>query len=113
MTKDTPGWDYFTPENTEAFEYQTCRVCNSPWQVEKNVNSATTGGEARAGKKHIHDVLTCPNSGTDWHDQALDMLKEAEKTASMKFEASLREEAAEIVKTKTASKPGYQKKGWF
>jgi ribosomal protein L37E len=96
-------------EDAGTFEYQNCRVCGEKFDVAKDILSATSVGEARIGKKHLHDEMTCRNSGQDWHDQALCILIEAEKTASTKLAGLLRAEALELVTKKQATTPGFRK----
>jgi hypothetical protein len=109
---EEPGWDHFTPNNAKTFDIKVCRVCNSPFNITKGVIAATSGGEARIGKKHKHDELNCPHAGKDWHNQVLDIRKEAEKTSSVRLRTILLDEAEDLVRLKKATIPNYQKK-WF
>ena len=110
MWKYTPGYDRFTPDSAETFEHKNCQVCGTLFDIKKSVDGPTTIGEARIGKSHIHDVLTCPNSGTEWHDQALDILREIEKTASDDLGTILSAELVKIIVSQKATKAGYKRK---
>ncbi len=104
MYKYTKGWDHFTPDNAKTFEYQHCLVCGTKFDVETGAFAPTSWGEAMARRAHKHDVLSCPHSGTDWHNQAVMLRKEAKKTSSPKLEKQLIKEADDICKTKKATK---------
>lgn len=104
MYKYTRGWDHFSPDNAEEFEYQNCLVCGTKFDVKKNAYGPTGWSESMARRGHKHDVLTCPHSGTDWHNQAVMLRKEAEKTSSSKLEKQLIKEADDICKTRVATK---------
>jgi hypothetical protein len=81
-----------------------CSTCATEMDCQRNVLGTTSWGEAMAGRKHKFDQYTCPNAGTDWHNQVIGLLKEIAKTPSQYLAEILRKEIESILKSKEATK---------
>jgi hypothetical protein len=102
------GWDSFITEPGTALE-RRCRVCGEVMAVRRGVLGPTghahalaiQSGAARATR---HDAFACVFSGTAWHRQALALKLEAARTPSGELERLLLDEAARVVRARTATK---------
>lgn len=97
------GYDYFTSAPGEV-ESMLCRVCAEKMQVRRNVNGPTGFAEAIAGSKHLHDAFACPNSGHDWHDQAIELMEAIDETPSRTIADLIKAELKQVVREKKATK---------
>lgn len=68
----------------------SCRVCGAECRIDRNVLGPTNHASAIGGIKSLHDRICCPSSGTDWHNQAVDLRRLAEATPSPTLAAILR-----------------------
>jgi hypothetical protein len=97
------GWDLFQPNCGEQ-DKMFCRVCNQEMAVIRNVVEPRSFAEAIGNLKSEHDTFICKNSYKDWHQKALDILQEAEKTSSEKLKEMLKNQAKEIIENRNQSK---------
>jgi hypothetical protein len=95
----TKGWDAFQPD-PGVEDKMFCRVCGEEMEVRRNVEGPRSYTEAVGGGKSLHDSFVCKNSGEKWHQQALEILKMAEKTPSKVMEEMLKKEVQEIIESK-------------
>jgi len=93
----TKGYDifHFKPDTVDEMH---CKVCGTICLVERNVTGPTGFAEAMAKRSHLHDVFNCPNSGIPWHEQALELVLEIEKTPSKRLAELMRLDLEEILK---------------
>jgi len=82
----------------------SCRVCADEMEAHRNVNGPTNFASAMAKHKTLHDAFYCPNAGKAWHNQAIALKEEMEKTASTRLAKLLREELGDVLKTRKATK---------
>jgi hypothetical protein len=90
------GYEVFN-ENPGEVKSRKCRVCGSKCLVERNIQGATSWGAAMCGTSKLHDRFTCPHAEEKWHDHALELLKQAEDSASKRVAAIIRDELKEAV----------------
>jgi len=58
----------------------TCKVCGAACNIDRNVRGPTNHASAIGGLRRLHDHVRCPNAGTDWHNQAVQLRRLAEAT---------------------------------
>jgi len=108
ISENTPGWDYFTPDNFKTFKTKNCLACGCKLKlVKKNNHGATGFAEAMAKRGHKHDVVSCPNAGKDWHSQLIGIKKVIINTPSKVLANMLEKEAKELIRTKKATKKDF------
>lgn len=83
---------------------EICCVCSTKMDVERNVQGATSYASAISGHTSIHDQFICPNAGKNWHNQAIALMRLAEETPSAAIERIIRDELAEVLRNKKATK---------
>jgi hypothetical protein len=62
-----------------------CRVCGAVCGVEKDVYGPVNFAMAMAKVNDLYDVFTCPHGGKDWHEKALALVVEIERTPSKRI----------------------------
>jgi hypothetical protein len=75
------GWDSFAPK-TGSVKDMYCRVCDEKMKVKRKKFGPTSFVDAMQTKGHSHDHFFCGNSGTDWHNQLLDLRHSIEESVS-------------------------------
>jgi len=90
------GYDYFAYDPGEQ-NSMNCQLCGSVMDVTRNVYGPTSFGEAMGHGSHKHDEFRCPHTREEWHAKALNIIIEAEETASDRLAGMLKEEAQEII----------------
>lgn len=102
------GYDCFTPDIGEHKEMK-CLACGE--NMNKAVCSYGPTGmiEAMAGGEHFHDTFTCSNSGKEWHDQVIFLLKYITNCPSKVISDLISKEVDDIIKFKTATKTNYSR----
>jgi len=97
------GLDYFsvTPGTVTS---QKCKVCGDDCNVQRNKYGPTSFAGSLARMKQYFDAFTCPNIGTDWHNQAVCLMMEAKRTASRHLSKILLDELAVILRTREPTK---------
>ena len=91
------GYDYFCPA-PNIIDEMKCKVCGSVCDVNRGVNGPTGFAESMAKKKHLHDYFFCPYSKETWHLNALELLKEIEKSHSSSLKKIMQNDLDEIIK---------------
>lgn len=97
------GWDHFTPPPGKE-DKMYCRACCAEMIVTRDVNGPTSYAESISRGKHLHDSFACPNTQEAWHFQVIKLMMKIEGEISIKIASLLREEVAEILRTKKATK---------
>lgn len=100
------GYDTYSPDKMPE-EWPKCYTCGQDMLCEGEQYGPTGFAEAIGGGGHKHFSFVCPDAGTDWHNQVIGIMMQIEETASSKVEELLREEKAELIKTKKATKKVY------
>ncbi|MCY7333731.1 MAG: hypothetical protein LH649_14000 [Pseudanabaena sp. CAN_BIN31] len=92
----TKGYDFFItkPNANETFD---CNVCSTECDVKRNVDGFSGFIAAMARLSEIHDEFTCPNVNQEWHEQAVRLLMEIEKTPSKRIAALLKLDLEELL----------------
>lgn len=91
------GYDYFVSE-PDLHEEMHCKVCGSLCDVERGMTGATSFVEAMGKRGHRHDLFICPYSKQPWHDQALRLVKEIQKSPSPRLIELMRLDLEDILK---------------
>ena len=97
------GYDvvYKTPGEVEEL---FCAVCGETMNVSRNLPGQRGRAAAMFGNSFNHDEFVCQNAGTEWHNQAIQLLEFIENTPSYELERIVREELRQIIYTKKATK---------
>jgi hypothetical protein len=74
-----------------------CGICDSLCVVERNVDGPTSWAESMAKRKHLHDAFRCPHYGSEWHNLALDLIREMGRTASERIRALVKADLDELL----------------
>lgn len=93
------GYDYFTPR-PDVIDKIGCKVCGSNCDVKRGVSGPTGFGEAMARKGHLHDLFSCPHSDAEWHEQALEIMKDIRDCHSPSLKKIMESDVAKIIKKK-------------
>jgi len=70
---------YRDPGTTQKMN---CRVCGTICVVERDVYGPANFGMAMAKVKDLYDVFTCPHTSKEWHEKALALVIEIERSPS-------------------------------
>jgi hypothetical protein len=89
------GFDYFYPDAGKEKEMK-CQACFQVMDVSRNVKK-THGRYGPLKKNRIVDAFTCLSSGTDWHNQVIELRKYSSSIPSRKLSNIVDEEIAEIL----------------
>ncbi len=92
----TKGYDCFIADTDSEHAVQ-CRVCGTTCDVERNVNGPTSFTSALAKSARLHDLHRCPHANTVWHEQALNLVLEIEKTPSKSIAQIMRRDLEELL----------------
>jgi hypothetical protein len=101
------GYDYFTPASADKIPHMLCKICgnNLDCQREQNHSGRRWPTPSITPQFRIVDIFTCKNSGYDWHDQIMALMRECEKTSSSKITGIIMSEIDEIRILKKVTKP--------
>ena len=83
-------------------EMESCGVCGAQMSVKRNVMGPTGFMEAMGKGKHLHDVFTCLDRGTAWHQRIVALKNEAINLASRRLRDIIAGEIGEILRIKQA-----------
>ena len=81
-----------------------CGVCGDVMDARFGLNGPTGSIEAMAGRKHLHDSYTCPNTKELWHDQVVSLREEKHKTPSAVIEELLEREVQMVLEHREPTK---------
>jgi hypothetical protein len=90
------GYDTFFLE-PDTVEGMRCKVCSAQCEVERSLTGPTGSAEASAGRGHWHDEFSCPYRGKPWHEQALRLVLEIERTPSKRLAELMRLDLDELL----------------
>ncbi|HHY88897.1 MAG TPA: hypothetical protein GYA06_08265 [Chloroflexi bacterium] len=90
------GYDKFFAE-PDTVDSINCRVCGTRCDVERSVIGPTSLAEAYAMRGRWHDSFCCPYTDEPWHDQALRLKREYERTASKRLRALIQMDLDELL----------------
>jgi hypothetical protein len=98
--------DRYTPDQGTHHKDEViqCGVCGENMIAKFSVFGARGFAQAIGGGGSYHDSYHCPNREKPWHKQVVALREEARKTSSRKLTEMLREEADEVLATKTPTK---------
>lgn len=85
-------------------EEEFCSVCETKMDVTRDVKASRGFAAAMGGSNWDRDEFRCPEAQEAWHRQALEIIREAENTASSAIEKILLDEKDDIVKQRKATK---------
>jgi hypothetical protein len=100
------GWDHLITGPGEG-ESMVCPVCNEIMDVERNISGIPGYITFLAGMASDHHLFLCRSRREAWHQQALDLLKMAKASPSVKLQQMLEEEARAIVKGRKLTKESW------
>jgi hypothetical protein len=91
------GYDSFIAD-PGTVEKTYCQVCQTECEAQRNVYSPT--GWASAMSKHysLHDYFICPHANEEWHQQALELVGQIEKTPSKRIAQLMRQDLEDLLK---------------
>ena len=92
------GYDLFFAAPGEV-EQIACRVCRTTCAVHRDRYGPTGFAAAMGGLSCQHDLFECPNKDLSWHEQALRLVIELEKTPSPRIAALMKKDLEEILRT--------------
>ena len=90
------GYDLLFTAPGEVGE-MACKVCGTTCTVDKNCYGPTGFAAAMGGLSCKHDLFECPNKDFRWHEQALRLVIELEKTPSPRIAALMKKDLEEIL----------------
>ena len=93
------GYDSFITRPGEA-ERMYCRVCSTVCSVKREIEGPTNWVSAVNKVKVLHDAFCCPHSGEDWHNLALALILEREKTVSKRIQSLIDEDLKDALKNR-------------
>ena len=94
MIRREEGYRSSAPgELTEAW----CHVCGTRCTIRRNVMGPTCFAEAMGGLKQLHDTVTCPHSGADWHNHAVRLRAAIHETPSARVAALISADLADVL----------------
>lgn len=97
MTKlDRKTWR-FTPNAGTVESPVYCGVCGQKCEETRDINGPRSYVENMAEVSSLYDEFVCPNGELEWHQQAVDISVEADKTSSNRLRKLLLDEADDIV----------------
>lgn len=83
-----------------------CRACHTKCEVRRNVYGATSSVMAMAKIKKLHDVFTCPYSGKEWHNQAVALAVEIDKTPSKAIAELMKNDLQDLINENIRTEKG-------
>lgn len=86
---------FYTPPDTVETMY--CKVCGTQCKAERSLTNPTGFAEAMAHRGHWHDEFTCPYRNQRWHEQALELVLEMERTPSNRLAHLIRLDLQDIL----------------
>lgn len=90
------GYDVFF-ESLATVSKHTCQVCGTECIVERNCVGPTSWTAAMGKSEVLHDYFYCPNTGKDWHEQAIALALEIETTPSKRIAALMQLDLLELL----------------
>lgn len=98
--------DIYTPEPGTHTDQEEifCGVCGEKMTVRRNVSGPRCFAQAMSHSKSVYDLYSCPNREQDWHEQVVEIRKEAIRIPSMRLAEIMLEEVDVILATKKKTK---------
>ena len=93
------GYDVFF-EKPNTVERLKCKVCDSVCNVNRNAYGPTGHLSAMSGNLVLHDHFYCPNIGKQWHDSALDLVQEIDRTQSNRVKKLITKDLCKVLSKK-------------
>jgi len=75
-----------------------CLVCGARCRVKRNVYGPTSFVEAVGRKSRRHDAFSCPYSGEEWHERALQLVLAIEATPSPRVARLMELDLADLLR---------------
>jgi hypothetical protein len=97
------GYDLFFSEPGATTDERHCRICRTACTVTRNLLGPTSFAEAMSHKNHLHDRFQCPHSEEEWHEQALLLVQEIERTPSKRLADLMRLDLQDLLQEKSKS----------
>lgn len=102
MSSDTnyhKGYDFFV-SIPDFFDELSCKVCGEICDVTREVKGPMSYAGAIGGSKTKHDEFKCPNSGKEWHLQALLIVQDMRDCNSPSIRKIMQEDVNKILSNK-------------
>jgi hypothetical protein len=93
-TSQNDGISFGSPGTTEE---RWCGVCGTKCAVTRGHNGPTSWAASMAGHGHPHDIFSCPNYGSEWHDLAIKLIHEMRDTHSKRLRALIEADLDDLV----------------
>ncbi len=87
---------FFTDQDT--VDEMRCKVCETVCDVKVGINGPSGFGEAMGRGSHLHDRFDCPHCDEEWHEQALELMQDIEKSPSPTLQNIMKDDLDDIVK---------------
>ncbi len=88
-----------------AVSAATCGVCGIACTITRNVMGPRCFASAIAKRHTLHDRITCPHSGDEWHSRAVLLQRAIAAMPSARVAAIMRMDLDELVACGLASAP--------
>lgn len=86
---------FFEPPGT--VNHRSCLACGTTCLVKRNQIGPTSWASAMAKAEDHHDYFYCPNSGQDWHDQAISLVQAIEAMPSKRVAALMEQDLFDLL----------------
>ena len=107
MKHYTSGFDYFTPDPGK-YQSMQCKACDTEMDVERDVTISRSRFSFLVDRDLLKsrkvDKFTCPHTGEDWHNQAIQLRRFVQKTPSRVLASLVEEEIKTVVKWRRPTK---------
>lgn len=97
--KGLKGYTFFTTQ-LNIVEKMECKVCGSICDENRGVLGPMGFAQALAHSKTLHDEFSCPYSEEKWHEQALGLFQEIEKSNSPALKQIMNDDLKKIIENK-------------
>ena len=93
------GYDFFTAL-PDTVDEMVCKVCGEVCDAKRGISGPMSWAGAMAKKNTLHDSFSCPHSGTEWHEQALKIVRAIEEQSSLSVRKLMENDLVRIIKKK-------------
>lgn len=92
----TKGYGFFITE-PNAYKSLECNICGAEYLVERNLPAKSGFISAMARMDKPRDEFSCPNLEKEWHEQAVQLVMEIEKTPSKRLAQLMQQDLEDVL----------------
>jgi hypothetical protein len=92
----TQGYGFFITE-PNAYKSLECNICGVECLVERNLPAKSGFISAMARMDKPRDEFSCPNLEEEWHEQAVQLVMEIEKTPSKRIAHLMQQDLEDLL----------------